>query len=245
VLEIDVGWGSSRAFEQDFDVVLALVDQSGAVQQSERYPLSPFFSTSEWAADSIAWAYYTLTLSPTVPVGEYELILGLLDGRTGEAQGEVMQLQTLTVSSEACNFTTLSEAKDLNALYGNHLRLLEYEITQEHGRVDLTLYWRAERRMESDYTIFVHVFDPATGIPVAQNDAMPHGGKYPTKFWWPGEVVDDYVTIFLFNKPAGTYRIAIGVYNLLTGERLPLLNGQGEIVEDRRLILDQVVEWDE
>jgi len=245
VLEVDIGWGSSRAFEQDFDVVLALVDQSGAVQQSERYPLSPIWPVSEWHAHSVAWGYYTLTLSPTVPVGEYDLILGLLDSQTGEAQGQAMPLQTLTVSSDACNAATLPEAKDLNALYGNQLRLLEYEITQEHGRVDLMLYWRAERRMESDYTIFVHLFDPATGVPVAQNDAMPRQGQYPTQFWWPGEVVDDQITIFLFNKPAGTYGIAIGVYNPVTGERLPLINGQGKVVEDGRLILDEMVEWDE
>ena len=73
---------------------------------------------------------------------------------------------------------------------------------------------------------------------------MPRAGKYPTQFWWPAEVVDDHVSVFLFKKPAGKYGIAIGVYNHITGERLPLLNGQGEVLEDGRLILDEMVEWD-
>jgi hypothetical protein len=79
--------------------------------------------------------------------------------------------------------------------------------------------------METDYKIFVHVFDPATNIPVAQDDAMPHRWAYPTTFWGPGEVVDDLIPISLVGVQPGAYGIAVGVYDPATMERLPVADG--------------------
>jgi len=91
--------------------------------------------------------------------------------------------------------------------------------------------------METSYKIFVHVFDPLTGVPVAQDDAMPHRWAYPTTFWGPGEVVDDLIPIPLGEVPTGTYQVAIGVYAPETMERLPAMDGAGHPQPDGRLVL--------
>jgi hypothetical protein len=238
VLEVAVGWGSTRALDQDFDVTLSLVDGTGAIRYAERVPLATKWPTSQWPAHAIAWEFYTLRLPTSIPAGEYDLRLSLQDVATGQAQGEAMSVGSVAVQQESCNLATRSDAQDANAVFGDSLRLVEYKMSQAEGRLDLWLYWRAERWMESNYKIFVHVADPATGIPVAQNDAMPHNGAYPTLSWWPGEVVEDRVSISLHGVPAGRYDIAVGIYEPATGDRLPLVDNQGEAILDGRFLLE-------
>lgn len=83
----------------------------------------------------------------------------------------------------------------------------------------MTLAWRSLAAVNDDYTVFVHVPDGAGQI-AAQADVV-----YPTSFWMPGEYVTD---TYSFQLPPGQYSLATGLYNLETGERLPLSNGQGD-----------------
>ena len=145
------------------------------------------------------------------------------------------------VQTQICNLAAESQAVDVNAVFGDRLRLLEYEARQEGSQLKLRLYWRAEQRMDTDYKVFIHVFDPTTGIPLAQDDAMPHRGAYPTTFWWPDEVIEDPISISLNGVPEGIYGIAVGIYEPTTGKRLRLINSQGEIIEDGRFILNEIV----
>jgi hypothetical protein len=114
---------------------------------------------------------------------------------------------------------------------------LGYEVEQRDERLRLTLYWQALRHMSRDYKSFVHVADPATGVPVAQDDAMPHRGGYPTRFWAPGEIVVDHIPINLGGAPPGNYDLALGLYDPASLERLPLLIAGDERPDDRRLVL--------
>ena len=242
-LEVDVAWGSTQPLEQEFDVLLKLVDGAGIEGMSQRFPLSDVWPTSQWAANSLAWGYYTLFVSPELPPGEYTLTLSLLD-QQGQAlpSAQTIAIQPIRVQAEICNLASKEEAKDLNAIFGEQLRLVEIEVEQEEKELDLALYWRTERRMETDYTIFIHLFDPATGFPVAQRDSWPKGGRYRTTIWSLGERVDDQISISTSDVPPGTYQIGIGVYDLATGERLPVVNHQGQSIEDRRLVLDELIE---
>jgi hypothetical protein len=241
-LEVDVAWASTGALDQDYRVAISLLDTAGDIHQREEFPLSTVWPTSQWSADSLAWGYYPLQVSSSIPLGEYTVRLALLDVETGRIEGKSMPLQPVRIQSEICDLAEVPEATDLNAVYGNQLRLQEYEAERRGSHQNLTLYWRAEQRMDTDYKVFVHISNPATGIPVAQVDAMPHQNAYPTTFWWPGETVKDVISIALDDVPAGHYGIAIGVYDPSNGERLPLVNSQGQSISDGRLVLDETVE---
>ena len=125
----------------------------------------------------------------------------------------------------------------MNALFGDNLRLLGYQLHRGGNRLSLTLHWHAERRMETNYTIFVHIFDPSTGVPAAQDDAMPRRQTYPTTLWWSGEIVDDVIPISLEETPAGTYGVAVGVYDPVTMERLLVTDESGQLLPEGRLVL--------
>ena len=99
------------------------------------------------------------------------------------------------------------------------------------------LHWQTQRRLETDYTVFVHLlgeYNPATGGPVwAQDDGYPLDSGYPTTRWLPGQVIADrHLLDIPPDTPPGIYEIEVGLYDALTGERLSI-NGRAE---DRILI---------
>ena len=225
----DVGWGATAGVGQNYSVRLALVEPDDTVVYSELFPGGP--------AGAVSWGYYALSVPPSLPGGNYRVTLALADPETGATQGETAVLGPVTVSQSPCQFPILPDAVSVNALFGNELRLHGYRLERDGDRLKLTLFWRAERRMESDYKVFVHIFDPATGVPAAQDDAMPHRWGYPTRFWAPGEVATDTIPISLGQAPAGEYGVAVGVYHPVTLERLPVVDGNGQLLPDGRLVL--------
>jgi hypothetical protein len=83
------------------------------------------------------------------------------------------------------------------------------------------LVWRAGAPMSRDATVFVQAL--AAGRPIAQWDAEPRRGRYPTGLWPGGEVVDDE---FVLTVPApGEYRVIAGLYLLPEVRRLRVEGG--------------------
>ncbi|MCL7452928.1 MAG: hypothetical protein M8467_07740, partial [Anaerolineae bacterium] len=116
------------------------------------------------------------------------------------------------------------------------IRLLGYDL-ERGGRgteatVLVTLYWQAEERMDTGYTVFVQLLD-AAGKVRAQSDSAPQGGGYPTFWWLPGEVVADPVRLTLPSEGEGTqtYRLIAGLYHPTTGARLPVAGEGRDYVE--------------
>jgi len=90
---------------------------------------------------------------------------------------------------------------------------------------NLTLYWQAQAELPDDYTVFVQWLNPA-GQVVAQRDSPPQNGAAPTRTWLPGEVLADPQPLPLpANLPPGQYRLIAGLYNPVTGARLPAATG--------------------
>jgi hypothetical protein len=243
LMEVDLGWGSTKPIGQNFNASLSLVNvQTGREFELAEYPVSEGWPTGEWPADTLAWGFYEVTLPEPIPSGEYQAVIQLVDPETGQSQGNKLALPAITVQEDVCNLAQLPEAIDVNATFGNEIRLLEYDLVRSEDELDFMLYWRPDHHPAIDYKIFIHVFDPETGIPVAQSDFMPRGWVYPTSFWWPGEVIEDETTVSLVDIPPGNYGIAIGIYDPVTGERLPVVNSAGIKLPDGRLILDEIVE---
>jgi len=112
---------------------------------------------------------------------------------------------------------------------GDQIRLLGYTLTETRaapvGALGLTLYWQALAPVGTDYTVFVHLLDEADQIR-GQGDGPPAGAFYPTSFWDPGEIVVDERQVSVdADAPAGTYRLAAGLYVLSTGQRLSAAGG--------------------
>ena len=241
-LAVDVDWGSVAAPEQAYDIALSLIDGNDTIQFSRSYPLLNSWPTNEWPANTVARGYHEIDTSAAMPTGTYRILLSLMGTQSREPAGETVSVGSLVVQAEVCNLAQNLAAKGVNSLFDNNLRLVAYQISQDNASLHLTLYWHLLHRVDIDYKMFVHVFDGESGIPVAQSDYMPRNWEFPTTYWWAGDIVADPVTISLAEVAAGTYGIAIGVYNPENGGRLLLKNANGTFASDGRLILDDVVE---
>ncbi|MEW6233561.1 MAG: hypothetical protein AB1566_14795, partial [Chloroflexota bacterium] len=91
----------------------------------------------------------------------------------------------------------------------------------------VSLFWQAEKAPSRDYTVFVHLYGPA-GNWVAGADGQPVYGEYPMGQWTKGEIVEDiHVIVLDAALTPGPYRVAVGLYDLATGQRLLAeLNGK-------------------
>ncbi len=96
---------------------------------------------------------------------------------------------------------------------GNGIEALWTSLNVAGDQAKLTVYWRATRAPESDYSVAVHLLaqDPPVGPEdiLAQADRQhPVYGWYPTSQWQAGEIVrDDYV----LQIPPGSTPVAVRV----------------------------------
>jgi hypothetical protein len=130
----------------------------------------------------------------------------------------------------------------VEADFDEQVTLLGYDL--DLGQVEagdpakLTLYWQAQREMETAYKVFVHLLD-TNGAIVTQVDQEPQAGEAPITGWLAGEVVVDDIEIAVTGDMAATQSIAVGLYNPLTGERLAVLNTDGIILGDSVMLSAQ------
>ncbi len=127
--------------------------------------------------------------------------------------------------------------RPLRANLGEEVALLGYRLWDEEVRVGevmrLTLYWETSREVSKDYKVFVHLRDGA-GKLVAQRDSEPVGGSRAMSGWDIGEEIEDNYGILLPDDvPSGEYQLMVGVYDPISGERLPVMDEGGVVIGDR------------
>ncbi|MBI5302822.1 MAG: glycosyltransferase family 39 protein [Chloroflexi bacterium] len=105
------------------------------------------------------------------------------------------------------------------APFGDAIELAGYDADTTQDEIRIVLYWRARAAIESDYKVFVHALDANDKI-IAQADRQPQDGNYPTSIWSAGELISDEYVLRMPAQPS--YRLALGLYRLDTGERLPV-----------------------
>ncbi len=93
---------------------------------------------------------------------------------------------------------------------------VEYQPAE--AQMQANIQWYTDGSAEGDYKLFVHVLNEADEI-VAQTDTYPGNGTLPPGNWLPG-VLRDTITVNLSDVPAGRYRVAMGLYDPYTFERL-------------------------
>jgi hypothetical protein len=107
----------------------------------------------------------------------------------------------------------------------------------------LQLVWQAKPRAWADYTVFLHLLD-SRGERVAGLDVQP---AVPASAWARGEIVvmtyapaTSRALPIPHNLPAGEYRLAVGLYEPASGQRLPV-RGVGGIRQGDSIALPVVV----
>ena len=98
--------------------------------------------------------------------------------------------------------------------------------------------WLALREPETDFKVFVHVVD-VQGRLWAQHDGEPGFHFSPTTRWQQGEVIEDFhILEWKEDPPPGRYQLRAGLYDPVTGQRLPVLAPDGTPTDDQVLLAE-------
>ncbi len=139
--------------------------------------------------------------------------------------------------------------KPVNAIVGENIKLLGFDLdraqVQPGQTLELTLYWQPSALIAKPYVVFAHLIggsNPATKSPIwAQMDNEPVGGSRATTTWKVGELIDDrYGLQVPDDAPTGEYEIEVGMYDAVTGTRVPVIDWQGNPVKENRVLLGVV-----
>lgn len=188
-------------------------------------------------ADQPSRQQVDLPLTPDLPPGRYSVQV-----QTGDSEPAEVGSFALVQLSPAGQAVLDAAATPLDLRLGSAIRLLGYKLAQNTvqpgGAVELTLYWQAEEPVSGRAKVFTHlvgqVWNAANGNFIwGQVDSEPVGGQAPTTTWAPGAVIEDrYIIPVAADAPAGAYRLEVGLYGLVDGQRWPVHRLDGQPVGD-------------
>ena len=115
-----------------------------------------------------------------------------------------------------------------NKRFGDTLELKSFWMRRQAWASDwfyLVLEWQPIKLLSKDYKVFVHVLD-ATGQIKFQKDKLAIDELRPMSSWAVGDALrDPYAIVIPTDLPIGDYRVMVGVYDPVTGQRLTTAEG--------------------
>jgi hypothetical protein len=207
--------------------------------------------------------YYGGPIAPlTEPIADYRIFMlnYTLRGAAADRWGELWDTYRFRVPERTVSFDGLTYASlyrehsgeipasfaeiPVAATFDNRIQLLGYSLDEPQvwpGQpLLLALYWQAADPMPQDYTVFVHVLSEQGNL-LAQQDNQPARATRPTYSWAAGEVIEDTYEIPIPPDTApGNYRLVVGMYELATGERLPVADATGASLPHEQVLLASV-----
>jgi hypothetical protein len=120
---------------------------------------------------------------------------------------------------------------------GDEVRLLGYDISSESvvpgGTLEVTLYWEAQRRSHEDYSVFLHLDDLRPNYVSWSTSEELSPADLPTSSWVTGFYVSDHHVLNISREtPPALYVLRAGMYRPDSGERLSVLDEEGNTLSD-------------
>ncbi|TKJ30718.1 MAG: hypothetical protein CEE40_04290 [Chloroflexi bacterium B3_Chlor] len=236
-MRVALYWQALQDIEDDYLLAVELRDGSGNIraEQVDR-PVDGTYPTTEWDEGEVLRDWHDVGVPADTPQGRYEVFLKVMKGMVSLGEASLGEVE---VRGRTHYFTLPEMQYSLELMVGDEIRLLGYDLDDAEVRagevVWLTLYWQAVGEMDVSYTVFTHLLDGRNQI-WAQKDSIPGGGSLPTTSWIEGEVIADvYDLVVDAHAPPGDYALELGMYDVATGQRLPIYDAAGELLGDRVL----------
>jgi 4-amino-4-deoxy-L-arabinose transferase-like glycosyltransferase len=264
-LSITLYWQPLAEMEQDYNVFIHVLGRDEQViAQEDTYPGMGSYPTSLWQVGGVIKDTYGMYVRPESKApSRFRVEVGVYDRSTGEVlrafdeQGRLLRGVTVaqgkvTTRQEPRYSGYTPVAFDLAQPFGEvypeqsrraqdkQVSLTGYKVDKTKVKagetIEVALYWRAQKKMTEDYTVFVHVVDEK-GTIWGQHDSQPLNGYYPTPFWGQDEIVkDEHAFVISEDTPPGEYWIEVGMYRLADGQRLVIVDQDGQVLDDKVLL---------
>jgi hypothetical protein len=229
-------WGATQPINQSYRIVLEALDANNALVGRKQFiPFQGRFSTQRWQPNQFFRDDYALPIDGSAERGAAKIQLSVFAQYPQPGLLPVDGANSDTFLIGRVKIDGPSQASDDKqtqplATFGQMLRLNDATIRPD----GVTFEWTALKQPDKDYTLFVHVLD-GDGKLLAQSDAQPFDGQYPTGLWDANERVHDARPITL---PDGAKQLRIGWYDSQTGQRLTALKADGASWTDDIVLID-------
>ena len=237
-LPITLYWQLLRPVKVNYSVFIHLLGRGRQViGQVDSYPGGGKWPTTLLAPGHIVTGYYEVPITPRaefehaparlqIAAGIYDLNEPGLPGKAAvNAAGTPVDPVIGAVKLTPWQWPQPGEAESPVNLF-DKATLLSHQLAANNQAITFT--WRVDAPFETDYTVFIQVWDEA-GQYITGFDGPPVGGDYPTTWWSPGEIIEDTHRLHLSQLPPGEYTLLAGLYNPDTGDRLPAFNSDGPL----------------
>jgi hypothetical protein len=132
----------------------------------------------------------------------------------------------------------IAPAHPVGLRFADEMVLLGYALEQDAvlpgDDLKVTLYWRALRPMNEDYTVFVHLLGPR-GELIGARDTYPGLGRFPTTQWKAGDTLADSLVVPVRWDAAtmapATANLEVGLYDLATDARPTATDAAGQPID--------------
>ena len=116
---------------------------------------------------------------------------------------------------------------------GAELRSIKIDgLAHPGATITTTLLWHALGRQNRDWWIFVHVVD-AQGHILAEANGEPRQAAFRMSLWSEGDWIEDQHKLVLpTNLPPGSYRLRVGLWDVVTQERAGVFNSRNKLIGD-------------
>ncbi|MFN3761581.1 MAG: hypothetical protein ACK4WK_00070 [Anaerolineae bacterium] len=237
-------WRAATVLAQPVRLTLYLRPESGGSPRKWTETTAPGgLPTDLWTPDVLMTDRYLLFPPADLAPGDYclELALHLPSGqpvcseaRSG-AECRIRLYRPATVSTEPPR-----PDHPLQLTLGDGIELVGYDAPDWAVRGQpfrVALYWHATGPISADYKVFVHLLTADGGL-LAQDDSEPVAWTYPTGRWQVGEyVMDEHRLTLPADVPRGEVWLSVGMYNPVTGARLPVYDEGGARHPEDRAVL--------
>ena len=236
-------WQSLAAMERDYSIGIHLIDaQQHVIGARDSYPGHGMLPTRLWFAGQIIRDVYWLPIDANASPGGAQIQVSLytredkrdLPSRDPNGQAITPIIGQIKIASAAPQTVPRMQIPT-QYTWGSQIALMGYDLINAaapNQGFELKLYWQRATPMDVDYTIFVHALD-TNGTIVAQQDRQPMNGANPTSLWDDGEIVAERYAFSIPWNASSANRIVVGVYRADTGERLTVVDAQGNVIGDQ------------
>ncbi len=220
-----VTWRADQPITEPYTMTIQIIDLRGHVWATiEGQPQSGKLPTTRWESGKEIGDQYAIDLPPTMPTGDYQLVLSVRQSN-GEAlpaidaRGAPLTLPVIVAPLRIEKDTRSYQARDLwwleHPLFVDmrEMRFLGYVPPPEKIRagetLNLGLYWRARAKPQGDYLVVVQLRN-ANGQNVIEQANRPADDAYPTTLWSVGEVLLDWHDVVLpATLERGEYQLVV------------------------------------
>jgi hypothetical protein len=236
-IRVRVRWTAAQPIGRELAYRLELIDENNTTVISQTDQITP--ATSTWRPGTLVMGDYQLTPQPQVPIGQYRLQLSVLDGE--RVLGSINLPHRIADVPSSNGAWVMVFSDEPHARFGEAIELRAADVSRRGNWLSLWLHWHALSAPSIDTKYFVHLLDKAGNV-VAQDDGVYVKYTRPSSQWQADAMVSDLIEMPLWNLRPGEYRIAVGLTNPDTDERLPAFDAAGKPLPDKRYIFSEKIE---